>query len=386
MKYKISLCVLFTLFINHLVLAQSEQYQFSQLSIANGLSHNQVTCIYRDSKGFMWFGTLSGLNRYDGYKFKIFKHNDHDPGSLDDDFIVRVFEGPSHQLWVQTHNGLNIYNPLTEHFEHNVLKKLSFFSIPDSLIRTIKEDRLGNFWFLPTNLGVYKFNAVTKKVTHFVHKTGDTTALYSNATTDIAEDRNGDFWLAQIGGVLEKLDHKSGKIIQRVYNISKLNPYEKVNLKLFIDKQNDLWAFDTSNPVGVYYISPSKNEFKHIDKSSPSNPLNADLISDIIQDDKNMIWIATDHGGINILNKSDFKIQYLVNREDDNKSLGQNSTISIYKDNSGIIWVGTYKQGVSYYHDNIIKFPLYKHHLTNPHGLSYNDVNKFTEDDRAIYG
>ncbi|SDP49723.1 Signal transduction histidine kinase [Mucilaginibacter sp. OK268] len=383
MKYKISLCVLFTLFISHLVLAQSEQYQFSQLSIANGLSHNQVTCIYRDSKGFMWFGTLSGLNRYDGYKFKIFKHNDHDPWSLDDDFIVRVFEGPSHQLWVQTHNGLNIYNPLTEHFEHNVLKKLSFFSIPDSLIRTIKKDRLGNFWFLPTNLGVYKFNAATKKVTHFVHKSGDTTALYSNATTDIAEDSHGDFWLAQSGGVLEKLDHKSGKITQRVYNISKLNPYEKVNLRLFIDKQNDLWAFDTSNPVGVYYISPSKNEFKHIDKSSPSNPLNADLISDIIQDDKNMIWIATDHGGIDILNKSDFKIQYLVNREDDSKSLGQNSTISIYKDNSGIIWVGTYKQGVSYYHDNIIKFPLYKHHLTDPHGLAYNDVNKFAEDDKG---
>jgi signal transduction histidine kinase/ligand-binding sensor domain-containing protein/DNA-binding response OmpR family regulator len=383
MWYKISVCNLIILLIGQLLFAQTEQYQFSQLNSTNGLSHNQVTSIYKDSKGFMWFGTLSGLNRYDGYKFKIFKHNDHDAGSLDDDFIVRVFEGPFNKLWVQTHNGLNIYNPSTERFEHDIKKTLAGFSIPDSLISTIKKDRFGNFWFLHNNLGVYKFNAGTKKVTHYIHIAGDTSSVYPGRVTGICEDSKGDFWLAQNGGILEKLDHQTGKITQRIYGISKQNQHEQLELKVFVDKQNDLWAFDSGTPGGAYYINLSKNVFKHIDKSSPGSALNADLISDIIQDDKNMMWIATDHGGINILNKRDFKIRYLVNREDDSKSLGQNSTISVYKDNSGIIWVGTYKQGISYYHDNIIKFPLYKHHLTDPNSLSYNDVNKFAEDDKG---
>jgi signal transduction histidine kinase/ligand-binding sensor domain-containing protein/DNA-binding response OmpR family regulator len=383
MWYKISLCNLIILLISCTLFAQSGQYQFSQLNITNGLSHNQVTCIYKDSKGFMWFGTLSGLNRYDGYKFKIFRHSDSDPASLDDDFIVSIAQGPYNKLWVQTHNGLNIYDPETERFEHDAKNKLAAFSIPDSLIGSIKKDRFGNFWFLHNSLGIYKFNPTTKKATHYTHKPGDTSTVYSNAITDLAEDGNGDFWVAQTGGILEKLDHQTGKVTKRIYGINKLNLHQQVNLKLFIDKQNDLWAFDTGSPLGIYYIDPSKNLFRHIDKNSPGDHLNADLISNIIQDDKNMIWIATDHGGIDILNKADFKILYLLNREDDSKSLGQNSTISIYKDNSGIVWVGTYKQGISYYHENIIKFPLYKHHLTDLHSLSYDDVNRFVEDDKG---
>lgn len=383
MRHKILLCNLVILFICNVLFAQGGQYQFSQLNITNGLSHNQVTCIYKDSKGFMWFGTLSGLNRYDGYKFKIFKHADRDPLSLDDDFIVSISEGPFNKLWIQTHNGLNIYDPLTEHFEHDATNKLRSYSVPDSLVSHIKKDHFGNFWFLHNSLGVYKYNPVTQKTIHYTHQKTDTTSIYSNIATDISEESNGDMWLSQAGGILEKLDHNTGKVTKRIYTIKKLYGHDLINLKLFVDKQNDLWAFDTGSPLGVYYINTSKNLFKHIDKNTPGIHLNADIISNITQDDKNRIWIATDHGGIDILNKSDFSINYIVNREDDNKSLAQNSTISIYKDQSGIVWIGTYKQGISYYHENIIKFPVYKHHLTDPNSLSYNDINRFVEDDKS---
>jgi len=383
MWHKILLCNLVMLFVCKSLFAQSGQYQFSQLNITNGLSHNQVTAIYKDSKGFMWFGTLSGLNRYDGYKFKIFKHADHDPGTIDDDFIAGIFEGPFDKLWIQTRNGLNIYDPVTEHFDHDAKRKLASFSIPDSLISRIKKDHLGNFWFVHNNLGVYKYDPATHKTVHYSHQTSDTSSIYSNTVTDISEDSNGDMWIAQLGGIIEKLDHRTGKVIKRIYSINKSSGHQQLRFKLFVDHQNDLWAFDTDNASGVYYISASVNLIRHIQKSTPGFHLNADIVSNIIQDDKNLIWIATDHGGIDILNKNDFKITYLVNNEDDNKSLAQNSTISIYKDKSGIIWIGTYKQGISYYHQNIIKFPLYKHHLTEPGSLTYDDVNRFAEDDKG---
>src|SRR5476651_101211 len=108
MKYKSLVVFIALLFTGNILIAQNDQFQFSHLDINNGLSHNDVTCILKDSKGFMWFGTLSGLNRYDGYKFKIFKHAVSDTTTLDDDYIVSISEGPENKLWVETRNGFDI--------------------------------------------------------------------------------------------------------------------------------------------------------------------------------------------------------------------------------------------------------------------------------------
>src|ERR1700712_1548314 len=120
MKCKALILMSCMLLITSLLKAQNDQFQFSRLDISNGLLHNQVNCILKDSKGFMWFGTLSGLNKYDGYKFKVFKHSGSDTSSLNDDFIVSISEGPGYKLWVETRNGFNIYDPVTEKFSHNI--------------------------------------------------------------------------------------------------------------------------------------------------------------------------------------------------------------------------------------------------------------------------
>src|ERR1700753_2278928 len=114
MKCKILLFNLVLMFAADILNAQNNQFQFSHLDINNGLSHNDVTCIFKDKQGFMWFGTLSGLNRYDGYKFKIFKHAVSDTTTLDDDYIVSISEGPDNKLWIETRNGFDIYDPATE--------------------------------------------------------------------------------------------------------------------------------------------------------------------------------------------------------------------------------------------------------------------------------
>src|SRR5437870_13750086 len=95
-------------------LAQINSYQFEQLDASAGLSHNQIKCIYKDAKGFMWFGTMSGLNRYDGYSFKVFRHSLYDSLSLIDDDISRITELPGNKLFIQAINGNNVYDPLSE--------------------------------------------------------------------------------------------------------------------------------------------------------------------------------------------------------------------------------------------------------------------------------
>src|ERR1700753_2991825 len=131
MRFKTSILFCLMLCIAGALMGQNNQFQFSHLDIDNGLSHNEVTSILKDSRGFMWFGTLSGLNRYDGYKFKIFKHSGSDTSSLNDDFIVSISEGPAYKLWIETRDGLNIYDPATEKFSHDIGSYLRSISIPD---------------------------------------------------------------------------------------------------------------------------------------------------------------------------------------------------------------------------------------------------------------
>ena len=87
--------------------------------------------------------------------------------------------------------------------------------------------------------------------------------------------------------------------------------------------------------------------------------LNSDIVRGIAQDNKGMIWIATDHGGINLLDKKDFSIKYILSDPDDHRSLSQNSINALYKDFEGIIWIGTFKKGISFYHEDILRFGLY---------------------------
>src|SRR5258708_2927258 len=96
--------------------AQTNDYVFSRLDFTNGLANNHVTSIYKDSRGFMWFGTVAGLNRYDGYQFRLFRHDQRDTGSIVDNYIEQMFEGPGGRLWVEIRAGqFNIFDFSKEH-------------------------------------------------------------------------------------------------------------------------------------------------------------------------------------------------------------------------------------------------------------------------------
>lgn len=381
MRLKIILAAVFLVF-NYACLAQSSQYQFSHLDITTGLSNNQVNCIYKDDRGFMWFGTSSGLNRYDGYKFKIFKSDSQDSTTLSDDFIRDIFEGPDKKLWIRTKNGYNynIYDPLTERFNRSPQSYLRSIGLPDALITSIKKDKNGGFWFLYANLGVYFYNPINKQVRHFYNNGKFQGSLYSNDVTAISLNSEGKAWLVYRDGTFDLLDPILNRVVYRSTLLKNANHAKSIYYLLSVDNENDLWFYSSAPSLGVYLFSPEKNTLTHIDKDTHGSNLKSNIVFNIVQDNKGQIWIATDHGGINLINKRDFKISYLLNREDDNKSIGQNSVISLYKDNTGIMWAGTYKKGISYYHEDILRFPLFRHHASDPKSLGFDDVNRFTED------
>jgi signal transduction histidine kinase/ligand-binding sensor domain-containing protein/DNA-binding response OmpR family regulator len=379
MRYKLSLSALILLLMLRVAFAQNGKYQFSQLNRSNGLSHNQVNCVFKDSEGFMWFGTASGLNRYDGYTFKIFKHDAYNKKSLNDDFVTGISEGPSKKLWISTRSGYCFYDPETEQFDSDISLMTGSLKLPGyPFVSKIIRSGKGEFWFVCPDSGLYRYNELNKTTRRYYHHRSGA-LLHSNLIADIARDATGNIWLAYRDGVVERLDINQNRIAYRTDVFSKAASNKDGNYSITVDRDNDLWLYSSNFNSGAYYYNPSSGVLRHITDESAGAKLKSNIITNIVQADDGLIWIATDHGGINVLNKKSFTVTYLLNREDDAKSLSQNSVI-LYKDDSGIMWAGTFKEGVSYYHKNIIRFPLYRHFASDPGSLSFEDVNKFVED------
>jgi len=359
--------------------AQPNIYQFDAIDTRNGLSNNQINTIFKDEKGFMWFGTMAGLNRYDGYNFKIFRHKIGDSTSINDDYITQIMPGPSHTLWIYTPNGWNIFDPHTEKFTSHLQKYLNAIGLPDDNFTRVVPDKKNNYWFVYPDAGLYKYNATINKTT-FYNSTNKYYPLHSNNVVFLALDHTGYIWIAYSDGIIEKRDGTDNKLLFTTSVLQQYAENKSIDYRLYIDADNDIWIYCTGKIKGIYYYNTSANTLLPINKDSKTIHLNHDIIRGITQDDNGNIWVASDHGGVNLIDKKKFTVSYLLNNENDNKSISQNSVNTIYKDNNGIVWLGTFKKGLNYFHENSLKFPLYQHRSNN---MLYNDVNRFVE---VIYG
>lgn len=364
-------CILFV------VLLQGQQptpYHFAHIDFNQGLSNNQINCIFKGQKGFMWFGTMSGLNRFDGYTIKSFRHSIQDTTSLADDFISKIVAGPFNKLWIETRIGFNIYDPATEKFERAFDKYLQKLGMPGyGLTDIVPLDK--GFLFVYRDQGVFYFEENKGVVAIISNNTREV-----NVIADVKTDSKNNIWVVYCNGLIEMYDGPLKKAIGRSDLLQLKKGLNKFSYQLFIDSQNELWVYGSGIVNGIYRLNPTNNSLQQIANNEGMAILSSNIIVNVVEDDKGLLWIATDHGGINILDKKTMKVQVLLNDAGNSSSLAQNSLTDLYKDDLGIIWVGTFKQGINYYHEGIIQFPLYRHDATNSATLPYNDVNRFVED------
>jgi signal transduction histidine kinase/ligand-binding sensor domain-containing protein/DNA-binding response OmpR family regulator len=376
LTYYASLLTAFLCFV-FLAKAQPGDIQFNRIDVRDGLPHNQVNAILKDDQGFMWFGTGSGLSRYDGYQFKNFKHTG-DSTSINENEVAQIFQGPEHKLWINTVAGFVTYDPRTERFDRNVVNQLKKLQLPVGRLIEINKDTHGNFWFVYADQGLHKYNSTTKKTTSYKSHHNQPNV---NKLTSAMPDGSGNIWLVYDDGLLERIDAKTGRLLLTITSLKEKLGKSNLNFKLFADAQNDLWFYMSRNSEnGVFYFNTKTNEWRNLARNARGGLLNNNIINGIAQDDKGFVWIGTDHGGINVIDKKTWTVQYVLNNAEDEKSLSHNSINSIYKDNTGVIWAGTFKKGVNFFHDNIVRFPLYRHKPSVTNSLPYDDINRFIED------
>lgn len=361
--------------------AQPERYTFSHVDINEGLSNSRVKCFLKDRKGFIWIGTLDGLNRFDGYTLKVFKNDQRDTSSLIDSDIKALFEDPDGKIWVDTWSGQNVYDPKTERFIRNPERVLRQFRIPPGRIIDIKKGKGDYYWFSHATAGLFKYFTQTKETLKISSKEADTTTISANELSAVSEDSTGNLWIVHRNGILELMDGKTHAILYRNDVLYKKYAGQLLEYNLMVDADNDVWVYINNNNKGVYWLS--HGSLLHIDKDSKPIRINADIVRGMAQDNRGLVWIATDHGGINLINKKTFEVSYLTRDLEDEKSLSQNSIHTLYKDRDGFIWAGTFKEGVSYYHENMVRFKHISHQKTNNHSLPSNDINGLVEDDRG---
>lgn len=358
--------------------AQYQQYQFSRMDISKGLPHNDVNCFFRDSKGFLWVGTLSGLARFDGNNFKTFRHQAKAVNSISDDDVRSICEGPEGKLWMETRAGIDIYNPVSDRFNHNLKEELNRYNISEAGVKLLKKSRSDVFIFASQS-SLYFYDPSLKNTKKLSHRLNDQRSISHSAIIDVAEDKNQNLWMIHVDGTLEYFNVKSNAVTRRIPLSAKFLNFESDSYRIFLDSQGLLWIYNMSVAAGVYSYDTIRQSWQKFSKTGGDGLLSSDMISGIIQDEKNNIWIATDHGGINIVDKTSMKVSYLLNKANDDKSLGQNSISSIYYDRFGVVWIGTFRKGISLYHPGIFKFGLIEH-SNKTDALIDNDVNKMAED------
>jgi signal transduction histidine kinase/ligand-binding sensor domain-containing protein/DNA-binding response OmpR family regulator len=377
-RFTIHLICLFAFAVTTLC-AQTEQFKFKRLDLKDGLSYPDIWTIYKDNRGFVWFGTGFGLNRFDGYTIKSFLNDPHDTTSLPGDGIYKIFDTPDGLMGVVTSRGLALYDPQTEKFQRHLPLFFQKYGTSKDLVNVIP-DADDSYWFIePSRL--IRYHPKEKTYVVIQNNGSDSSSIVSSPITGFCTDRNNNHWVVHSNGIAEKIEvyNGQGRVVQRISAVHERYK-SNTNYSITADSDGDLWFSAPGLNQGVFFYSITDKKLEQFSVRSTPLKLNTSSITQLVEDKNGLIWIATDHGGINVVDKKKNTVQYILHRDGDEMSLVANSIGCLYKDDEGIIWTGSSKRGVSYYHPGIYRFDTYKHYSIDPGSLPFEDVNRFEED------
>ena len=241
----VSLISLFLLTVG--ALAQNRDFTFHKLDINKGLSNNQVKAIIKDKNGFMWFGTTSGLDRYDGYSFRLFRNtlNNNTAAAGINNSIDGLYELPDDKIWVKSVSGESgVFNFSSEKFETTADNYLQSLGRPTGRISNIIKGNAGRYWFVYEDKGLYLYASTNKTVRKIDGR--NTT----EKADDVKETNDGQLWIVYHNGLLQKYNIAQQKILYSSNVILKQNE-KNYDYNFIIDSDGDLWLWVLSK--GIYW-------------------------------------------------------------------------------------------------------------------------------------
>jgi signal transduction histidine kinase/ligand-binding sensor domain-containing protein/DNA-binding response OmpR family regulator len=347
-----------------------QEINFKHLTGDNGLSQNFVSCILQDQKGFMWFGTKDGLNRYDGYSFVVYQNDPFDTTTISANYITALYEDSRGYIWVGTLNGgLNCFDRNTEIFYHIIYSSVGSDNLNTNEIKSLAEDKSGNIWVATRNDGLFKITLNHKKsfaanYKQYIHEEGKSKSLSSNNTSTLFFDSHRTLWVGTENGLNKfdfdsesftnfKIQTKNSKAPSSQYDQSVNAIYESKNGTFWIGTVSGLVKFDRGS--GNYKLFPHEYEIYRYGWGN---------IIAIIEDYHQKLWLATP-GELMRFNPTISSYDYFKNDPFNSMSISFSSISSLYTDKTGIVWVGTAGMGINLYDPKANRFfPLLKKNET----------------------
>jgi two-component system sensor histidine kinase ChiS len=336
-----------------LKLTAGQDLRFENISLEEGLSQSTVFSIIQDQRGFLWFGTEDGLNKYDGYSFTVYKADLDSSNSLLSNWIDVIYEDDDGMLWIGTSGGLDRFDPWREtftHFQHNPEDDKSLSA---NHITALLQDHEGMLWIGTLDGGINKLDLETEQIVYYQEDPRDQDSISSNGITSVYEDEFGILFVGTANGGLN------------VYN-----------------REENIWLSflpDSSNPTSISH--------RHV--------------SSITGNGSGLLWIGTEGGGLNKLilsssqredlasgsfqNSPDLQFQHYQHDPNEYSSLSSNDISSLYSDYEGMLWIGTKTTGLNLLTPEEDEFVHYQNNPGNPDSLSHNWIPSIYQDREGVY-
>jgi signal transduction histidine kinase/ligand-binding sensor domain-containing protein/CheY-like chemotaxis protein len=381
---------IFTAFFLVLFLAQAayaavqDNIEAEHFTMDDGLSDNVVFSIAQDKYGYLWFGTRVGLNRYDGYQFKIYSSQPNSSHKLSNDDISSLLTDSKGRLWAGSSDGLNKYDYDTDSFTLYVpvpsRKNIKF----EKRVFTIYEDSSAYLWVGTRDLGLFRFDPDNEAFTRYQHDETDPNSLSAGSIWGIVEGPSGYIWAGTFGGGLNKLDPDSGHVTH--YQHDPNNPHSLSDnkvMRLRRDDRGSLWI--ASYGGGLNKLDPKSGRFSRFqyDVQDPGS-LSNDNVVDMLQDRSGTLWVATDGGGLNKFDSDSQKFTHYQHNPAYPGSLSDNGIWPIFEDPEGNLWLGTEGKGINKLSLSNTFFTQYQYDPANSNSLSDNHVTYVFESRAGI--
>jgi len=348
--------------------------RFTNLSVADGLSNPDVRAIAQDRQGFIWLGTwLGGLNRYDGYTFKVYKHDDQDDSSLGCDSIWALYVDRAGNLWVGTNEGIDRYDQDTDSFVHYRDRADDLTGLSRYQARSLVEDESGTLW-AATSDGLSRFDRASSRFFTLRHNQNDPNSFGSTNLRSICLDATtGLLWVGIWHEGVTVLDRSTGHFINY-----KNNPNDPASLSnndvdhIFQDREGNMW-FSTAR--GLNRFDPKNHGFiRYLHDSRNPASLSNDYVSTTYEDRAGRFWVATNNG-LNLMDRAHGKFSRYMHYSSDFSSLSSDAINvgGVYEDAVGALWIGTRSTGVDRWAGVPERFTTYRHNSQDVNSPS-NDV------------
>lgn len=346
----------------------------------NSISSDFVTQIFEDSRGYIWVGTNSGLNRYNknDNSFTIYRKDPALANSLVGDTFnlssKTIIEDRAGFLWFGTQSGLSRFDPKTEQFTSYQHNPEDPGSLSDNDIFSIFEDSTGSIWVSTKHKGVNRLDRTTGQFERFEHDDKDPASIPDNNIQAIIEDPEGFLWFASRDYGLIRYDREKGIFRHYKHNPEDLNSLPQMSIWDLTLLSNGTFAVSQStSSVGLIIFDPKTGNYDKFNRvAGDPFSLTTDIVQDVFEDKEGTLWVVHNNGKVDKADPRAHRFDLYRHNALDSTSMASNAAIPIYEDRQGRIWIGHFGEGLDRFIPETKRFIHYKpksgDSTTLPHG------------------